>query len=251
MVFCIDRGGERKATCFARYRITILEGWFPVRFARYPFHRITSSRLHEDPRIHRESRYRPRSIDSSWRWCFFPTALRIFFFSTFESLWSKIGGNAGIVASQRHGNRFHISNYVIATIKLDDTFFFFPSPGFINITREARVAAQITAAPLVCTRRFPSFFFAMCPRIERFEEIFDFRRVVSITNFDNSRKTMIKGEGKKWSEKKRAKYRTNVDLNRVMLTDYYILRNIDRVSSAIYHRARINGWIRGTRYFYT
>lgn len=42
-----------------------------------------------------------------------------------------------------------------------------------------------------------------------------------------------------------------VDLNRVMLTVYYILRNIDRVSSAIYHRARINGWIRGTRYFYT
>lgn len=80
--------------------------------------------------------------------------------------------------------------------------FFFPSPGFINITREARVAAQITAAPLVCTRRFPSFFFAMCPRIERFEEIFDFRRVVSITSFDNSRKTTIKGEGKKWSEKK-------------------------------------------------
>lgn len=48
----------------------------------------------------------------------------------------------------------------------------------------------------------PSFFFAMCPRIVKFEEIFDFRRIVSITSFDNSRKTTIKGEGKKWSEKK-------------------------------------------------
>lgn len=46
--------------------------------------------------------------------------------------------------------------------------FFFPSPGFINITREARVAAQITAAPLVCTRRFPPpLSFSQCVHASR------------------------------------------------------------------------------------
>lgn len=60
--------------------------------------------------------------------------------------------------NRRHGNRFHISTVVIATIKLDDTFFSSLPPVLSIYARSSRRRTETRtdrAAPLVCTRRFP------------------------------------------------------------------------------------------------
>lgn len=103
------------------------------------------------------SRYRSRSIKIPR--CFFP-ALRIFFFLFFPrfSPRSNPFGNWRQRWNRRHGNRFHISTVVIATIKLDDTFFSSLPPVLSIYARSSRRRTETRtdrAAPLVCTRRFP------------------------------------------------------------------------------------------------
>lgn len=78
------------------------------------------------------SRYRSRSINSldvsfakhypalrTFLYLFFPYSFLLvripFLVGNWRQRWNR--------SQQRHGNRFHISNYVIVTIKLDDTFF--------------------------------------------------------------------------------------------------------------------------------
>lgn len=133
------------------------------------------------------SRYRSRSINSldvsfakhypalrTFLYLFFPYSFLLvripFLVGNWRQRWNR--------SQQRHGNRFHISNYVIVTIKLDDTFFSSLLPVLSIYARSSRRRTETrtdraTAAPLVCIRRFPSSF-SQCSRFERFEEIFRF-----------------------------------------------------------------------------
>lgn len=146
-----------------------------TRLARYPFHRITSSRGSQDT-----SRSRYRSTPStmtflSRRSSYFLSSFFLYFFllSPF-SLFPPEIGNARIVES----TEATVFTFPTASPSLSNsmTHFFLPFPRFYRYTRRTDGSSCLYSS-ILSPSPPPPRFRNVQRRVERFEEIFDFRRI--------------------------------------------------------------------------